>query len=148
MRAGAPSPDQLAAIRAWLRLDRALVVFNRHLREAHGVTGAQLALLRILAERPITISKLRESLAMHPATIGQLIDRMARLGLVERRANPEDRRQRIVEPTAAGWQLLTRAPLAGPVRLRRLDVDPQRLRRMAAAFDDAIELFGLKEWST
>jgi MarR family transcriptional regulator, temperature-dependent positive regulator of motility len=37
--------------------------------------------------------------------------------------------------------------VAGPVRLRTVPADPERLRRLAAAFDDAVELFGLKEWS-
>jgi DNA-binding MarR family transcriptional regulator len=143
-----PDPDQQAAIRAWLRLEEALAVFNRHLRARYGVTGAQLALLRILAERPTTISQLRGRLAMHPATIGQLIDRMARQGLVVRRPRPEDRRHRVVEPTSAGRRLLTETPLAGPVRLRQQATDPRRLRRLTTAFDDAVELFGLKEWST
>ena len=89
-----PPPPPLEAVRAWLRLDQAITAFNRHLRDRHGVTGAQLAMLRIVAERPVTLAELRAGLAMHPATLGQLID------------------------------------------------------RLAAAFDDAIDLFGLKEWST
>ena len=121
--------------------------FNRYLRKRHGVTGAQLAMLRILAERPVTLADLRLSLAMHPATLGQLIDRLARQGLVDRRPSPTDRRRRLVEPTAAGRRLLAQAPLAGPVRLRHVPADGDRLKRLAAAFEDAVELFGLKEWS-
>lgn len=147
MDAGDPGGVPLAAIRAWLRLDQAFVRFNRHLRERHGVTGAQLAMLRILSERPVTLAELRQSLAMHPATLGQLIDRLVRLGLVDRRSSPDDRRKRLVEPTLRGRQLLTAAPLAGPVRLRYQRADPARLSRLAAAFEDAVELFGLKEWS-
>ena len=143
-----PRPDQLAAIRAWLRLDHAFAGFNRHLRECHGVTGAQLAMLRILAEKPVTLADLRASLAMHPATLGQLIDRLVREGLVARRPSDADRRKRLVEPTAAGWTLLQEAPLAGPVRLRHHPARPERVRRLTAAFDDAIDLFGLKEWAT
>jgi DNA-binding MarR family transcriptional regulator len=144
---GDPGPEQLAAIQAWVRLDEAMARFNRDLRERYGVTGAQLAMLRILAERPVTLADLRGRLAMHPATLGQLIDRLVRLGLVERATDREDRRKRIVQPTAAGRRLLAEAPLVGPVRLRREPADPECLRRLAAAFDDAIELFGLKEWS-
>ncbi len=138
----------LAAIRAWWRLDQAIAAFNRDLRERHGVTGAQLAMLRIVAERPVTLAELRASLAMHPATLGQLIDRLARQGLVERRASPGDRRKRVVELTARGRSVVAEAPLAGPVRLRQQPAEPERLRRLVAAFDDAVELFGLKEWST
>jgi MarR family transcriptional regulator, temperature-dependent positive regulator of motility len=142
-----PLNAQLPAIRAWLRLDQAFSAFNSHLRERHGVTGAQLAMLRIVAERPVTLADLRASLAMHPATLGQLIDRLARQGLVERRPSTADRRKRMVEPTDAGRRLLVEAPLAGPIRLRHVAVDPDRIQRLAAAFEDAIELFGLKEWS-
>lgn len=144
---GGPGTAQLAAIRAWLRLDQAFTNFNHYLRERHGVTGAQLAMLRIVAERPVTLAELRGGLTMHPATLGQLVDRLARQGLVERRASSGDRRMRLVEPTDAGRRLLTEAPLAGPVRLRHQAAEPARLRRLAAAFEDAVELFGLKEWS-
>ena len=142
-----PPAPQLAAIRAWWRLDQAFARFNRHLQERHGVTGAQLALLRILAEGPVTLSELRARLVMHPATLGQLVDRLARQGLVDRAVSPDDRRRRLVEPTARGWRLLADAPVAGPVRLRTLAGEPERMRRLAETFDDAIELFGLKEWA-
>jgi DNA-binding MarR family transcriptional regulator len=147
MHVGDPGPEQLTAIRAWVRLDEALARFNRDLRKRYGVTGAQLAMLRILGERPVTLAELRGRLAMHPATLGQLIDRLVRLGLVERAMDRDDRRKRLVQPTAAGRRLLAEAPLVGPVRLRDEAADPERLRRLASAFDDAIDLFGLKEWS-
>ena len=147
MDGAGPRGEQLAAIRGWLRLDQAMAEFNRYLRKRHGVTGAQLAMLRIVAERPVTLADLRQSLAMHPATLGQLMDRLARQGLVDRRPSPTDRRRRLVEPTSAGRGLLAEAPLAGPVRLRHAPADGDRLKRLAAAFEDAVELFGLKEWS-
>ncbi|HEX6356668.1 hypothetical protein [Actinophytocola sp.] len=42
-------------------------------------------------------------------------------------------------------RLTEEALLAGPVRLRHAPVAPDRLRRLAEAFDDAIVLFGLGE---
>lgn len=147
METAEPGALQLAAIRAWWRLDQALARFNRSLHQRHGITGAQLAMLRILAERPVTLAELRGRLEMHPATLGQLIDRLARQGLVERRISSADRRKRLVEPTPLGRRMLAEAPVAGPVRLRQVAAEPERLRRLAAAFDDAVELFGLQEWS-
>jgi hypothetical protein len=44
------SDDAVLAIRAWMRLDQAIAGFNRELERRHGVTGAQLAILRIVAE--------------------------------------------------------------------------------------------------
>jgi DNA-binding MarR family transcriptional regulator len=143
------APPELRAIRAWVRLEQAVDAFNRDLVRRHRVTGAQLAMLRIVAEQPLTLADLRSRLVMHPATIGQLIDRMQRQGLVERSVSADDRRKRVVAPTARGRELLAAAPLAGPVRLRQAPPPiPERSERLAAALEDAIDLFGLKEWST
>jgi DNA-binding MarR family transcriptional regulator len=145
------SPDAVAAIRAWTHLDQAMAAFDRDLRARHGVTGRQLAVLRLVDEwgPAPTLAELRRRLVMHPATLGQLVDRLAGAGLVELAADAGDRRRRTVGLTAAGRRLLAAAPLAGPVRLRGLPeghaaADPARLRRLAAALTDAIELFGLE----
>ncbi len=86
-------------------------------------------------------------LTMHPATLGQSIDRLATRELVTTDCDPRDRRRRIVAVTAAGRALLAGIPLVGPVRLRTQDADPDRLARLATAFDDAVDLFGLEEWT-
>ncbi len=135
------------AIRAWVRLDEAFGGFNRHLKTRHGVTGAQLAMVRIISERePISLAELRTSLVMHPATLGQLVDRLAAAGLVSRSPGQGDRRKREGRLTALGRRLLRNAPLAGPVRLRTIAAPAHRLKALAEAFTDAIELFGLQEW--
>jgi hypothetical protein len=51
----------------------------------------------------------------------------------------------VVAITEAGRELMARAPVAGPVRLREVDHDPARLDRLKAAFEDAVDLFGLGE---
>lgn len=144
-------PDALAAIQAWTRLDAAIGAFNRRLEREHGVTGAQLAILRIVREWSagggLALSVLRERLVMHPATLGQLLDRLATRGLVDVSPDPDDRRRRLVILTAEGERLVTAAPLAGPVRLRYKPADPATLRRLAQALDDAIVLFGLEEYA-
>ena len=137
----------LGAIRSWYRLDRAFAAFNAHLRERHGVTGVQLALLRILAEAPLTLAALRRRLVMHPATLGQLVDRLEGLGLAATEPDLADRRRRLVKVTPAGYKMLAVAPVAGPVRLRSHHAEPDRLLRLAEAFDDAVALFGLEEWA-
>ena len=43
--------------------------------------------------------------------------------------------------------LLAKAPLAGPVRLRQVAADPVQLERLAAALEDAMELFALAPWA-
>jgi DNA-binding MarR family transcriptional regulator len=138
----------LSAIVAWVRLERAIDAFNLDLRRRFGLTGLQLAVLRILAERPrLPLAALRKALVMHPATLGQAIDALRLRGLCEVRYDSKDRRARLVSLTAAGTALIAQAPLAGPVRLREVAAEPARLETLAAALEDAIDLFGLKHWA-
>jgi len=138
----------LSAIVAWVRLERAIDAFNLELKRDFGVTGLQLAVLRILAERPrLPLAALRKALVMHPATLGQAIDALRLKGLCEVRYDTRDRRARLVSLTEAGSALIAGAPLAGPVRLREIAADPARLEKLAAALDDAVELFGLQQWA-
>ena len=80
----------LSAIVAWVRLVQAIQRFNQSLRKDFGITGLQLAVLRILGERPaLPLAALRKSLVMHPATLGQSIDelRVMELVTVDRRGH-------------------------------------------------------------
>ncbi len=134
----------LSAIVAWVRLEQAIQSFNQSLRRDFGITGLQLAVLRILGERPaLPLAALRKSLVMHPATLGQSIDELRVMGLCSVTRDARDKRARVVAITEAGRELMARAPVAGPVRLRAMDHDTQKLERLKLAFDEAIELFGL-----
>ena len=136
----------LSAIVAWVRLEAAIQNFNQGLRRQFGITGLQLAVLRILGERPaLPLAALRKSLVMHPATLGQAIDELRVMGLCTVTRDSRDKRARVVAITEAGRELMARAPVAGPVRLREVDHDPARLDRLKAAFEDAVDLFGLGE---
>jgi DNA-binding MarR family transcriptional regulator len=134
----------LSAIVAWVRLDQAIQSFNQALRREFGITGLQLAVLRILGERPaLPLAALRKSLVMHPATLGQSIDELRVMELVSVTRDPRDKRARIVALTDKGRELVAKAPVAGPLRLRDTETDPARLDALKAAFDEAVELFGL-----
>ncbi|MGN6682654.1 MAG: MarR family transcriptional regulator [Devosia sp.] len=134
----------LSAIVAWVRLEAAIQNFNQGLRRQFGITGLQLGVLRILGERPaLPLAALRKSLVMHPATLGQAIDELRVMGLCTVTRDSRDKRARVVAITEAGRELMARAPVAGPVRLREVDHDPARLDRLKAAFEDAVDLFGL-----
>jgi DNA-binding MarR family transcriptional regulator len=137
----------LSAIVAWVRLERAMDAFQADLKKRHGITGLQLSVLRICAERPqLPLAALRKALVMHPATLGQSIDELRRMGLVTVRTDPNDKRARLVGLTDNGRALLAEAPLAGPTRLREVDHEVSRLDRLKGALDDAIDLFGLADW--
>jgi len=135
----------LSAIVAWVRLDAAIQGFNQTLRKEFGITGLQLAVLRILGERPsLPLAALRKSLVMHPATLGQSIDELRVMELVTVTRDQRDKRARVVALTDKGRELMARAPVAGPVRLRAMDHDVRKLDRLKAAFEDAVGLFGLE----
>jgi DNA-binding MarR family transcriptional regulator len=144
------TPEAVAAIEAWVRLDQAITAFNRELDRNHGVTGAQLAIMRLLTEwgPEVRLADLRDRLLMHPATLGQLLDRLAVRGIVDLTADPADRRRRVIRLTERGVRVVKEAPLAGPVRLRQVPEDPRRLRRLSQALNDAIVLFGLQEYTS
>ncbi|MDB5540161.1 MAG: hypothetical protein JWQ89_1888 [Devosia sp.] len=138
----------LSVIVAWVRLERAMEVFHAELKKRFGITGLQLQVLRICAERPqLPLAALRKALVMHPATLGQSIDELRRMELVTVKTDPRDRRARLVGLTEKGTALLAETPLAGPGRLREVDHDAARLDRLKAALEDAVDLFGLGEWS-
>ena len=137
----------LSAIVAWVRLDQAIQSFNQALRKEFGITGLQLAVLRILGERPaLPLAALRKSLVMHPATLGQSIDELRVMELCTVTRDARDKRARIVAITDKGRELMARAPVAGPVRLREIETAPARLDALKAAYDDSVELFGLADY--
>lgn len=147
------SPDEaVAAVRAWSTLDAAFSSFNRHLQRCYGVTGTQLAMLRLLAEwdevQPagVAVADVRSRLSLHPATAGQLLDRLAVRGLLDLVADRSDRRRRRVVLTHAARKLLAEAPIAGPERLQHVTVDAARLQRLGIALNDALDLFGLRDY--
>lgn len=140
------SIDGVNAARAWMRLSGALTAYDRYLRSEFGVTGGQLAILRIIAEGEVTLAELRKRMAMHPATLGQIVDRIAKLRLLVIEPLGSDRRVRALTLTERGRHLLEIAPLAGPVRLRSSD-DTDMSQLLAEAFAAAITAFGLERWA-
>ncbi|SMQ85956.1 DNA-binding transcriptional regulator, MarR family [Devosia lucknowensis] len=138
----------LAAMVAWMRLESALKAFELDLKRRHNITTLQLAVLHIVSERPhIPLAALRKALLAHAATLGQAIDDLRRKGLCQVRTNPEDRRARNVSLTEAGATLVAAQPMAGPMRLRDVEGETERLDRLAPALGDALELFGLDPWT-
>jgi len=68
----------------------------------------QLAALYVLAEGgTTTIADLADALARSPSATSRLVDGLVRRGLVDRRLETEDRRQRTIWLTPAGQALLS-----------------------------------------
>lgn len=140
--------DSVAVIRAWWKLERARARFDAQVRRETGLTGSQLALLRIIDERaPVSIRQLRNELDWHPASLGQSIQRLVAHDMVTVTNDPADRRRRVCRLTGSGRALLARTPLVGPVRLRTTPIAADDLAAMRHGFNLALTAFGLDEWS-
>ena len=123
------------------RLRPALLKLNRELRrEVHalGITSGQVSLLfQIARHEGIGVRDLATLERMSPAAMSGYVDRLERAQLVERRADPVDRRRHGLFVSDLGDRVLR------SVRSRRTAWLASRLRRLSAeelaAVDAAIE---------
>jgi DNA-binding MarR family transcriptional regulator len=105
----------------------------RHLRldadrraARHGLTRAQWVILFWLDRQPgLSQKELAELLEVEPITVARLIDRLQEHKLVERRADPDDRRV---------WRLHL-LPAAGPV----IDKQLQERARMLVQYTEGLD---------
>lgn len=138
--------DAVTTIRSWYALDQALRAAGKSMTHHFGVTGAQVAILRIVAEREKwALTDLKQRLAMHPATLGQHLDRLSAKRLIHAGKDPEDGRRKIVAATPHGRHLISTIPLIGPVRLRSAPIPEEDLAAMTRGFELAFTHFGLTE---
>jgi DNA-binding MarR family transcriptional regulator len=103
---------------------RTLRTRSDQLARAHGMTRAQWIILARLARQPgISQNEMANICEVEPISVGRLIDRLEAHGLVERRADPKDRRVRrlhllppalpILEEIASYRQTLNDEVMAG-----------------------------------
>ncbi|MEW5893892.1 MAG: MarR family transcriptional regulator [Pseudomonadota bacterium] len=83
----------------------------RAVEQACGVSGAQVWVMAVLAERPhLKVSELAEALSIHQSTASNLINKLEKAGLVRRERSKADQRVVQLQLTAAGEAALARAP--------------------------------------
>ncbi|MFC4507228.1 MULTISPECIES: MarR family winged helix-turn-helix transcriptional regulator [Streptomyces] len=88
-------------------------LFNAFLQES-GLRLRHYAVLRFLATSPGALQReLSTSLGYDPSAIVGLVDDLEKLGFVERRPSPDDRRSRIVVLTETGGTFLRDTDEAG-----------------------------------
>ncbi|MGA8382729.1 MAG: MarR family transcriptional regulator [Stellaceae bacterium] len=99
---------------------------------ALGLTRAQSSVLAYLARQEgINQAALAQILDLEPITLARLLDRLQAAGLIERRADPKDRRAHLLYLTEAAYPLLDRIfALAAEVREEALAgiAEPDRIR--------------------
>jgi len=76
----------------------------------HGITEPQYNVLRILrgfrSQVPLSIGFIKERMLDKDSDVSRIVDRLYEKGLLTRKENPEDRRQKAVEITDKGLSLL------------------------------------------
>ncbi|GAA2494472.1 MarR family transcriptional regulator [Streptomyces gobitricini] len=71
------------------------------------VTLPQFRLLVVLSSQgPAKLVSLAERLGVNPSTAMRMVDRLVTAGLVDRRVNPRNRRETILQLTAAGGEVV------------------------------------------
>ena len=89
------------------RLQQIAVAIFLEETEAHGVTPVQYAALHAAQRQPgLDQRTLAATIGFDTSTIGGVIDRLEKRGLIERLASPTDRRVRLLQVTPAGATLI------------------------------------------
>ena len=131
--------------------ERYLAVHHRMLRAVNdemsgcGLTLARTKVLRRLRERgPTRHSVLAADFGLSPHSITDIVDGLERLGMAERRPDPDDRRAKLVAITEAGEAGLdvanaTRERLLTQIFGALSDADRATLLRLLASLDEAAQ---------
>ncbi|WP_225447451.1 MarR family winged helix-turn-helix transcriptional regulator [Streptacidiphilus sp. PB12-B1b] len=84
---------------------RMVALFHKEYEEAaaaRSLTGAQAKVLGLLRLGPLPMRQIAQTLSCEPSNITGIVDRLEVRGLVERQADPGDRRIKRVVATEAG----------------------------------------------
>lgn len=128
------APDELAAWVGLIKLSARIVsLSDGELRRRHGITGRDYELLHHLSadERGRRVTDLAEVIDDTSSCITHRVNRLAGAGLVAKRADPDDRRSRLVVLTPQGRSLLQEVAPGHAERVRRWVIDPLTKRDLA-----------------
>ncbi|MCE7892023.1 MAG: MarR family transcriptional regulator [Sorangiineae bacterium PRO1] len=115
----AEQPELDSIVEAILYLYTESRRITKDLAARHGVTGPQLAVVKMLEPvGKLSLSELSWKIRARNSTVTGIIDRMEREGLVERRRSEDDRRVIHITLTRKGQRLATEIPVE-PVQIFR-----------------------------
>jgi DNA-binding MarR family transcriptional regulator len=144
-------PDIRAALDALRRIVQSLRVSARAAERQHGISGAQLFVLQLLAEEgPHSVGSLAARTFTHQSSVSVVVGRLAQRRLVHRRDSTDDARRTEVALTTRGRALLGRAPAAAQTRLiaglRRLA--PHERRALSKGLAALARAMGMRDQPT
>jgi MarR family 2-MHQ and catechol resistance regulon transcriptional repressor len=101
--------DRITAPRLWLVIAKSFRALSLVAEQSIATTGLCLtdfaALEALLHKGPLTITQIQDKVRLASGSMTAAVDRLEKLGLVERKASPIDRRARVVHLTAEGKRL-------------------------------------------
>ncbi len=140
-------PDACTAMKVRRLARRITRVYDEALAP-HGLTVGQLSLLAALRRsRGISVNALAERLDGDSSTLSRLIKPLAAAGLVALTVAPDDRRQRLVVLTDAGFERRGRATAAWRAAQATIGdrLGPGRLAALRFLLDDAHDHLSRKD---
>lgn len=139
-----------------LRAIRRIIYYvSEHSRRLHheiGLTVPQLLVLKAIGELEtdepeLTLAAVARHVALSPATVSRVLDRLVKAGLVERERRAKDRRKICLTLTDAGFERFQALPT--PLQdefVRKFEALPGSERqRLLGALDEIAELMGAGE---
>jgi DNA-binding MarR family transcriptional regulator len=144
------TPSELEALRDAKRVLDAVRRIVRELREASrtaesvmGLSAAQLFVLHQLGEGGMaSINALAQRTFTHQSSVSAVVTRLEQLNYVQRRTDPLDRRSVSVSLTAAGQEILAKAP--EPVQERLVAVVTGMQPQIRVQLATLLEEFSLR----
>ena len=134
-----------AEIAARLRLSATRLARILRQQADLGLTPSQItALATVGREGPLTLGALADTEHVTPPSMTKVVERLEGLGLIERRADPVDRRRVLAAVTPAGDAALAtaRARKDALLSMRIAELAPDERARLAAALDVLDRLAG------
>ncbi len=134
-------PGAVEALQNFRVIFRAVRRHFHEVEERCGISGSQLWALSVVVQAPgIRVKDLARSMAVQQSTASNLVEQLARQGLVRRARESPDQRIVQLHPTDAGRDAIARAPrpLVGilPEVLSRLE--PKRLALLNRLLDEIV----------
>ena len=114
----AAASDTASIVNDVRRIVRVLREASRAIEQSVGLSGAQLFVLRVLADQPaMSLNELAARTLTHQSTVSVVVRRLVDAELVRREVSAEDARRVVLALTPEGKALIRRAPGAGQERL-------------------------------
>ncbi len=115
---GRPAPHTREVIDAIRRIVQALRESSHEAESRVGLSGAQLFILRTVAEAPgLSLNELAERTRTHQSSVSVVVTHLARKRLVEKRTADRDGRRVAISLSPGGRRRLDRAPQTAQERL-------------------------------